>query len=42
MRAIASGAENASELGRRLSVSKQAAAKAIALLEEQGFRGKEA
>ena len=37
MRAIAAGAENASELGRRLSVSKQAAAKTVAVLEERGY-----
>jgi len=37
MRAIVAGAENASELGRRLSVSKQAASKTIALLEERGY-----
>lgn len=37
MRAIAAGADNASELGRRLAVSKQAAAKTIALLEERGY-----
>lgn len=37
MRAIAAGATNASELGRRLSVSKQAAAKTIALLEQRGY-----
>jgi DNA-binding MarR family transcriptional regulator len=37
MRAIAGGATNASELGRRLSVSKQAAAKVIGLLEERGY-----
>jgi len=37
MRAIAAGAGNASELGRRLSVSKQAAAKTIALLQERGY-----
>jgi DNA-binding MarR family transcriptional regulator len=37
MRAIAGGADNASELGRRLSVSKQAAAKTIELLEERGY-----
>ena len=41
MRAIAAGAENASELGRRLSVSKQAAAKTIALLEERGYVGRD-
>lgn len=37
LRAIAAGAGNASELGRRLAVSKQAAAKTIALLEQRGF-----
>jgi DNA-binding MarR family transcriptional regulator len=37
MRAIAAGADNASDLGRRLSVSKQAAAKTIAILRERGY-----
>ncbi len=37
MRAIAGGANSASELGRRLSISKQAAAKVVALLEERGY-----
>lgn len=37
MRAIAGGAGNASELARRLAVSKQAAAKTIVLLEERGL-----
>jgi len=37
MRAIAAGADNASELGRRLSVSKQAASKTVAVLEERGY-----
>lgn len=41
MRAITSGADDASELGRRLSVSKQAAAKTIALLEERGYVGRD-
>jgi DNA-binding MarR family transcriptional regulator len=41
MRAIAAGADNASELGRRLSVTKQAAAKTIALLEERGYVGRD-
>lgn len=41
MRAIAGGADNASELGRRLSVSKQAAAKTIALLEDRGYVGRD-
>jgi DNA-binding MarR family transcriptional regulator len=42
MRAIAGGADNASELGRRLSVSKQAAAKTIAVLQERGYVAREA
>jgi DNA-binding MarR family transcriptional regulator len=37
MRAIAAGADNASDLGRRLSVTKQAAAKTIAILQERGY-----
>jgi DNA-binding MarR family transcriptional regulator len=37
MRAIGAGADNASELGRALSVSKQAAAKTVAVLEERGY-----
>jgi len=37
MRAIAAGADNASELGRRLAVSKQAAAKTIAVLQDRGY-----
>src|SRR5271155_5110245 len=37
MRAIAAGADNASELGRRLSGSKQTAAKTVAVLEERGY-----
>ncbi|PJJ72648.1 DNA-binding MarR family transcriptional regulator [Diaminobutyricimonas aerilata] len=37
MRAIASGADSASELGRRMSVTKQAAAKTIAVLTERGY-----
>ena len=37
MRAIAAGAENASELGRRLSVTKQAAAKTLLVLQERGY-----
>ena len=37
MRAIAGGANSASELGRRLSISKQAAAKVIGVLEERGY-----
>jgi DNA-binding MarR family transcriptional regulator len=42
MRAIAAGAGNASELGRQLSVSKQAAAKTIAILEERGYVSRDA
>lgn len=37
MRAIAAGADNTSELGRRLSVSKQAAAKTVAVLQDRGY-----
>ena len=37
LRAIAAGADSASELGRSLSVSKQAAAKTIATLVERGY-----
>jgi len=37
MRAIAGGADSASELGRRMSISKQAAAKVISVLEERGY-----
>lgn len=37
LRAIAAGADSASDLGRRLSVSKQAAAKTIALLLDRGY-----
>ena len=37
LRAIAAGATSASELGRRMSISKQAAAKVIALLEGRGY-----
>ncbi|MFJ8752426.1 MarR family winged helix-turn-helix transcriptional regulator [Streptomyces sp. NPDC102441] len=37
MRAIAAGADDATRLGRRLSVSKQAAAKTIAALQERGY-----
>ncbi|WP_066585197.1 MarR family winged helix-turn-helix transcriptional regulator [Cellulomonas timonensis] len=42
MRAILSGADSASELGRRMSVSKQAAAKTIATLLERGYISREA
>jgi DNA-binding MarR family transcriptional regulator len=37
LRAIDAGADTASELGRRLSVTKQAAAQAIAALEQLGY-----
>lgn len=37
MRFIAAGADSASELGRRLRVTKQAAAKTISALEERGY-----
>ena len=37
MRVIDSGADNASELGRRMSISKQAAAKLIVTLLERGY-----
>lgn len=37
LRAIAAGADNASELGRRLSITKQSAAKTIAVLQERGY-----
>jgi DNA-binding MarR family transcriptional regulator len=42
IRAIGEGADSASELGRRLGVSKQAAAKTIAVLEERGYVAREA
>jgi len=41
LQAILSGADNASELGRRMSVTKQAAAKTIAALEERGYVARE-
>lgn len=41
LRAIDTGADNASELGRRLSVSKQAAAKTITALEDLGYVARE-
>jgi DNA-binding MarR family transcriptional regulator len=41
LRAIAAGADSASDLGRRLSVSKQAAAKTIAVLLERGYVARE-
>lgn len=37
MRAVAAGADSASDLGRRMAVSKQAAAKTIAVLVERGY-----
>lgn len=37
LRAVAAGATSTSEVGRRTSVSKQAAAKTIAFLEESGY-----
>ncbi len=37
MRAIAAGADSASDLARRLSVAKQSAAKTIAVLQERGW-----
>jgi len=37
MRAIAAGADSASELGRRLSITKQSAAKTIEVLQERGY-----
>ena len=37
MRAIDAGADSASELGRRMSISKQAAAKTIAILLDRGY-----
>lgn len=42
LRAIAAGAGNASELGRRLGVTKQAAAKTVTLLEQRGYVARDA
>ena len=42
LRAIDNGAETASELGRRLSVSRQAAAKTIAALQAMGYVDRDA
>jgi DNA-binding MarR family transcriptional regulator len=42
IRAIIAGADNASELGRRLAVSKQPAAKTIGILESRGYIVREA
>jgi DNA-binding MarR family transcriptional regulator len=41
IRAIDAGADTASELGRQLGVSKQAAAKTLAFLEEHGYLASE-
>ncbi|WP_239071464.1 MarR family transcriptional regulator [Amycolatopsis sp. SID8362] len=41
LRAVDAGADTASELGRRLSVTKQAAAQTIAVLEEFGYVDRE-
>lgn len=41
MRAIAAGADSASELGRRTAVSKQAAAKTITVLVDRGYVSRE-
>ncbi|GAB2604351.1 MarR family winged helix-turn-helix transcriptional regulator [Kribbella endophytica] len=37
LRAVAAGADSASELGRRMSVTKQAAARTVATLEDRGY-----
>jgi DNA-binding MarR family transcriptional regulator len=37
LRAIAAGADSASELGRRMAVTKQAAARTVTVLEERGY-----
>lgn len=42
LHSILGGAENASDLGRALSVTKQAAAKTIAVLEERGYVARQA
>lgn len=42
LRAILSGADSASELGRRMAVTKQAAAKTLATLEERDYVLREA
>lgn len=41
MRAIVAGADSASELGRSLSISKQSAARTIAVLQERGYVSRE-
>jgi len=42
LRAIAAGADTASELGRRLSITKQSAARTIAVLQERGYVARDA
>jgi DNA-binding MarR family transcriptional regulator len=42
LRAVMSGADSASELGRRMAVTKQAAAKTLATLEERNYVLREA
>ncbi|WP_368497032.1 MarR family winged helix-turn-helix transcriptional regulator [Herbiconiux sp. A18JL235] len=42
LHSVASGASNASELGRALAVSKQAAARTISVLEDRGYLAREA
>lgn len=42
IRAIAAGANSASDLGRRMSVSKQAAAKTISVLVDRGYISRDA
>ena len=41
LRAIAAGADSASELGRRMSVTKQGAARTVVILEERGYVARE-
>ena len=41
MRAIADGADSASDLGRRLSITKQSAARTIGVLQERGYVARE-
>ncbi|WBQ08406.1 MarR family winged helix-turn-helix transcriptional regulator [Kribbella sp. CA-293567] len=40
LRAVAAGADSTSELGRQLSVTKQAAARTVSTLEERGYVGR--
>jgi len=42
LHSVLAGADSASELGRAMSITKQAAAKTIALLEERGYLTREA